>query len=84
MSETAWMDNLEVRCRCGQVGVITGVEGSSDFPDNVWVTHRVGLVMQTHIHRRPQMPALMAQLARRRAEQQHDETVTGTGPAAQS
>jgi hypothetical protein len=64
MSDTEWMDNLEVRCRCGQIGVIDGVEGADAFPDSVWVTHRVGLAMQTHIHRRPQMSALIAQIAR--------------------
>lgn len=64
MSDTAWMDNREVRCRCGQLGVVTGVEGAAVRPDNVWVTHLVGLRMQTHIHRTPQMPALLAQLAR--------------------
>ncbi len=70
MSETAWMNDLEVKCRCGQVGVVTGVEGSNAFPDNVWVTHRVGLAMQTHIHRKPQMPALLAQIARQNAERE--------------
>ncbi|WP_375502470.1 hypothetical protein [uncultured Jatrophihabitans sp.] len=68
MSDTTWMNNLEVRCRCGQIGVINGVEGSSAFPDNVWVTHRVGLTMQTHIHRKPQMTAIMAQVARQSAK----------------
>jgi hypothetical protein len=56
------MDNREVKCRCGQIGVITGVEGDDAVPVNVWVTHRVGMAMQTHIHRSPQMSALMAQL----------------------
>lgn len=68
MSDTAWMDNLTVRCRCGQVGKITGVEGSAAYPDNVWVDHLVGLTMQTHIHRGPQMSALMAQVTKQRAE----------------
>lgn len=63
MSETTWLDS-EVRCRCGQVGVVTGVEGPAARPDNVWVTHLVGLRMQTHIHRSQQMPALLAQLTR--------------------
>jgi hypothetical protein len=65
MSETAWMDDREIRCRCGQMGVVTGVEGAEAHPDNVWVTHQVGLSLQTHIHRAPQMPALLAQRARR-------------------
>jgi hypothetical protein len=77
MSDTAWMDNLEVRCRCGQVGVINGVEGSAALPDNIWVTHRVGLAMETHIHRRPQMSALMAQISRRYGS----GTVPATEPA---
>ena len=64
VSETAWMIDREIRCRCGQRGVITGVEGDEDRPDLVWVTHMVRLAMQTHIHRRAQMPALLAQLSR--------------------
>jgi hypothetical protein len=64
MSETTWMVNREVRCRCGQQGVITGVEGAGEQPELVWVTHMVRLAMQTHIHRRPQLPALMAQLSK--------------------
>lgn len=71
MTDTAWMDNLKVRCRCGQVGVIAGVEGSGPVPENVWVDHLVGLTMQTHIHRGPQMGALMAQVSRARAEAEH-------------
>ena len=66
MNETAWMMNREVQCRCGGVGVITGVEGLVDHPDLVWVTHSVRGSMQCHIHRSRQMPALMAQLARAR------------------
>jgi hypothetical protein len=62
MSETASMINREVRCRCGQQGLISGVEGPEDHPDLVWVTHLVRLSMQTHIHRSPQMPGLLAQL----------------------
>ncbi len=64
MTDTAWMNNIEVRCRCGQVGKITGVEGDAENPENVWVTHLVGISMQTHIHRSRQMPALLAQLKR--------------------
>ncbi len=64
MSETASMLNREIRCRCGQVGVISGVEGPEDHPENVWVTHMVRLSMQTHIHRKPQMLAVLAQLSR--------------------
>jgi hypothetical protein len=64
MTEPASMLNREIRCRCGQVGVISGVEGPEDQPDFVWVTHMVRLAMQTHIHRRPQMPAVLAQLSR--------------------
>lgn len=63
MSDMPSMLNREVRCRCGQQGHISGVEGAEDHPDLVWVTHLVRLAMQTHIHRRPQMPALMAQLS---------------------
>jgi hypothetical protein len=63
MAETAWMIDREVRCRCGQQGIISGVEGPDDNPELVWVTHMVRLAMQTHIHRRQQMPALLAQLA---------------------
>lgn len=64
MSETAWMVNREVRCRCGQMGLISGVEGPDDHPELVWVTHKVRLAMQTHIHRSQQMPRLLAQLSR--------------------
>ncbi|MEN3318947.1 MAG: hypothetical protein V7643_2348, partial [Mycobacterium sp.] len=64
VSETAWMMNREIRCRCGQLGTISGVEGAEDHPEYVWVTHMVRLAMQTHIHRSPQMPALLAQLSR--------------------
>ena len=78
MSDTAWMTDLEVRCRCGQMGVINGVEGDAAFPDNVWVTHRVGLVMQTHIHRKPQMSALMAQVEQLRAQRATTETDSPT------
>lgn len=63
MSETPRMVNCEVKCRCGQYGVISGVEGPEDHPELVWVTHKVGLAMQTHIHRKQQMPALLAQLS---------------------
>jgi hypothetical protein len=63
VSETATMLNREIRCRCGQMGVISGVEGAEDQPEAVWVTHMVRLAMQTHIHRRPQMPAVLAQLS---------------------
>jgi hypothetical protein len=62
MSDTEWMVNREVRCRCGQVGIITGVEDDNGQPKCVWVAHTVRLAMQTHIHRAGQMPALMAQL----------------------
>jgi hypothetical protein len=62
MTETASMINREIRCRCGQVGVISGVEGAEERPDYVWVTHMVRLSMQTHIHRSQQMPAVLAQL----------------------
>jgi hypothetical protein len=64
MAETASMINREIKCRCGQMGVISGVEGSEDHPDFVWVTHMVRLALQTHIHRGPQMAAVLAQLAR--------------------
>jgi hypothetical protein len=56
------MVNREIRCRCGQRGTITGVEGAEERPDFVWVTHPVRLAMQTHIHRGPQMSAVLAQL----------------------
>lgn len=46
------------------MGVVTGVEGADTLPDKVWVTHRVGMAEQTHIHRSPQMSALLAQLPR--------------------
>lgn len=62
MAETVSMINREIRCRCGQVGVISGVEGPEEEPDAVWVTHLVRLAMQTHIHRKPQMAAVLAQL----------------------
>jgi len=58
------MVNREIRCRCGQIGVISGVQGDEDHPDFVWVTHLVRLAMQTHIHRSQQMPAVLAQLTR--------------------
>jgi hypothetical protein len=64
MTETASMINREVRCRCGRLGVIDGVEGAEEHPDFVWVTHTVGLALVTHIHRAPQMPAVLLQLAR--------------------
>jgi hypothetical protein len=64
MTETTSMINREIKCRCGQLGVISGVEGSEDRPDYVWVTHMVRLAMQTHIHRSLQMPAVLAQLSR--------------------
>lgn len=64
VTETASMMNREIRCRCGQRGLISGVEGAEDHPDYVWVTHLVRLAMQTHIHRAPQMPAVLAQLSR--------------------
>lgn len=64
MNASAWIDNREVKCRCGQIGVITGVEGDDAHPDNVWVSHRVRLAMQTHIHRKLQIPALLTQLTR--------------------
>lgn len=65
MTETVSMVNREIRCRCGQVGVISGVQGAEAHPEYVWVTHMVRLAMQTHIHRRAQMPAVLAQLAPR-------------------
>ena len=58
------MIDREIRCRCGQMGVITGVEGDEDAPKFVWVTHLVRMAMQTHIHRGPQMSAVLAQLSR--------------------
>jgi len=64
MTETASMINREIRCRCGQVGLISGVQGAEHHPEFVWVTHMVRLAMQTHIHRSPQMPAVLAQLPR--------------------
>ena len=64
MTETVSMINREIRCRCGQLGVISGVEGAEDHPESVWVTHMVRLAMQTHIHRSPQMRAVLAQLSR--------------------
>lgn len=57
------MVDREIRCRCGQLGLISGVEGAEDHPEYVWVTHRVGLAMQTHIHRSSQMPSVLAQLS---------------------
>jgi hypothetical protein len=65
VTESVSLMNREIRCRCGQLGVISGVEGPEEHPDNVWVTHLVRLAMQTHIHRSPQMPALLAQLSPR-------------------
>ncbi|MBW8817872.1 MAG: hypothetical protein JF598_06450 [Streptomyces sp.] len=62
MTNTTSMMNREIRCRCGQVGVISGIEGSEANPDFVWVTHLVRLAMQTHIHRKAQMSAVLAQL----------------------
>ena len=62
MSDTSWMIDREVRCRCGQVGVITGVEDGEDRPACIWVAHPVRSVMQTHIHRARQVPAVLAQL----------------------
>jgi len=59
----SWVDR-EVRCRCGQVGIITGVEQDDDQPTCVWVSHPVRLAHETHIHRARQIPALMAQLRR--------------------
>jgi hypothetical protein len=64
MTDAPWMLNREIRCRCGQVGIICGVEGPEDHPDYVWVTHLVRTSMQTHIHRSRQMPAVLAQLSR--------------------
>ncbi len=64
MTGTASIMDREIRCRCGQLGLISGVEGAEDHPDYVWVTHPVRLAMQTHIHRGPQMPAVLAQLSR--------------------
>ena len=62
VSNAQWMVNREVKCRCGQMGVITGVEDGEDAPNCVWVAHTVRLSMQTHIHRAGQMPAILAQL----------------------
>lgn len=64
MTETTSIMNREIKCRCGQLGLISGVQGTDDQPEYVWVTHMVRLAMQTHIHRRPQMAAVLAQLAR--------------------
>ena len=64
MTETPWMMDREIQCRCGQRGLISGVEGDPDNPDFVWVTHMVRLAMQTHIHRSPQMRSVLAQLTR--------------------
>ena len=64
MTQTASMVNREIKCRCGQMGTISGVEGPEDHPDLVWVTHMVRLTMQTHIHRSQHMPVVLAQLAR--------------------
>jgi hypothetical protein len=64
MNDTAWMVDREIRCRCGRVGVITGVEATDGRPDCVWVSHLVRIAMQTHIHRSPQMGAVLAQLPR--------------------
>jgi len=58
------MMNREIRCRCGQVGRISGVQGAEEHPEFVWVTHMVRQAMQTHIHRKPQMSAVLAQIAR--------------------
>jgi hypothetical protein len=63
VTEQGSMINREIRCRCGQLGVISGVEGPEEHPDFVWVEHLVRLAMQTHIHRKQQMPAVLAQLA---------------------
>jgi hypothetical protein len=67
MSDTELMIDREVRCRCGEMGVITGVEADGDQAKCVWVAHPVRSAMQTHIHRAPQMPALLAQLRRQTA-----------------
>ncbi|MCW2497314.1 hypothetical protein [Jatrophihabitans sp.] len=64
MSDTARMIDREVRCRCGQVGVITGVEMGENGPVCVWVTHPVRGVVQAHIHRTQHIPGLLTQLAR--------------------
>ena len=64
MSDTQTWVNREVRCRCGQVGVITGVEEEEDQLTCVWVSHPVRLAHQTHIHRARQIPALLAQFRR--------------------
>ncbi len=68
MSTPTTLLNREIRCRCGQTGVISGVEGADDQPDFVWVSHMVRMAMQTHIHRKAQMPAVLAQLAADRRE----------------
>lgn len=64
MNNTPLTLDLEVRCRCGQMGVISGVQGPAENPEFVWVSHMVRLAMQTHIHRSAQMPALLAQTSR--------------------
>lgn len=64
MTDSTWMIDREVRCRCGQMGVISGVQGAEERPDFVWVTHPVRLGVETHIHRDRQMSAVMAQLTR--------------------
>lgn len=64
MDDAAWMVGREVRCRCGQTGVVTGVEAGEDQPVLVWVSHDVRGAVQAHIHRSPQMAALLTQLAR--------------------
>lgn len=64
MSDLPLALDREIRCRCGQVGVISGVQGDEDSPEFVWVSHMVRLSMQTHIHRSAQMPALLAQISK--------------------
>lgn len=66
MDNESSMVGRDVRCRCGQMGVITGVEAGEDGPRLIWVAHLVRSMMQTHIHRATQLPALLSQLALRR------------------
>jgi hypothetical protein len=62
LTEPTPLLDREIRCRCGQLGRISGVEGPAEHPDFVWVTHVVRLAPQTHIHRSLQMGAVLAQL----------------------
>ena len=49
------------------------MKGAEDDPKFVWVSHMVRMAMQTHIHRGPQMGAVMAQLARQNRSVSNDD-----------